>query len=77
MTLDTNSMVSKTYSSELVTGNADGNGTGALGLQDLAIKTKMSPAPGWTLKADYHWFYTAASATANVRQRKCYSGSWY
>jgi hypothetical protein len=41
------------------------SGTAALGLQDLAIKTKMSPAPGWTLKADYHWFYTAASAAAN------------
>jgi hypothetical protein len=47
------------------TGN-DTNGTAALGLQDLAVKTKMSPAPGWTLKADYHWFYTAASAAANT-----------
>jgi len=46
-------------------GNAT-NGTAGLGLQDLAIKTKMSPAPGWTLKADYHWFYTAASAAANT-----------
>lgn len=46
----------------------DTNGTAALGLQDLAIKTKMSPAPGWTLKADYHWFYTAASAAANSQR---------
>ena len=49
------------------TGNQT-NGTGGLGLQDLAIKTKMSPAPGWTFKADYHWFYTAASARANVNR---------
>ena len=41
------------------------SGTAALGLQDLAIKTKMSPMPGWTLKADYHWFYTAESVVAN------------
>ena len=49
------------------TGN-ETNGTAALGLQDLAIKTKISPAPGWTFKADYHWFYTAASARANVNR---------
>jgi hypothetical protein len=47
------------------TGN-EVNGTAALGLQDLAIKTKLSPAPGWTLKADYHWFYTAEGASANT-----------
>jgi hypothetical protein len=47
------------------TGNAT-NGTAGLGLQDLAIKTKMSPAPGWTLKADYHWFWTAESGSANT-----------
>ena len=46
------------------TGNQT-NGTGGLGLQDLAIKTKMSPMPGWTFKMDYHWFYTAESVTAN------------
>jgi hypothetical protein len=40
-------------------------GTAGLGLQDLAVKTKMSPAPGWTFKADYHWFWTAASSQAN------------
>jgi hypothetical protein len=49
-----------------VGGGSEVNGTAGLGLQDLAIKTKMSPAPGWTLKADYHWFYTAASASANT-----------
>jgi len=42
------------------------SGTGGLGLQDLAIKTKMSPAPGWTFKADYHWFWTAEGAAANA-----------
>jgi hypothetical protein len=46
------------------TGNQT-NGTGGLGLQDLAIKTKMSPAPGWTMKLDYHWFYTAEGSVAN------------
>jgi hypothetical protein len=45
---------------------AENNGTAALGLQDLAIKTKLSPAPGWVFKADYHWFWTAASSQANV-----------
>ena len=40
------------------TGDAN-NGTAGLGLQDLAIKAKLSPMPGWTLKADYHWFWTA------------------
>jgi len=35
------------------------NGTAGLGLQDLAVKAKLSPMPGWTVKADYHWFSTA------------------
>jgi hypothetical protein len=35
------------------------SGTAGLGLQDVAIKAKLSPMPGWTLKADYHWLYTA------------------
>jgi hypothetical protein len=46
-------------------GGASGNGTAGLGLQDLAIKTKLSPAPGWTLKADYHWFFTAEGVVGN------------
>jgi hypothetical protein len=45
-------------------GNAT-NGTSGLGLQDIAIKTKISPMPGWTLKADYHWFYTAEGVVGN------------
>ena len=49
------------------TGNAT-NGTGGLGLQDLAIKTKLSPAPGWTFKMDYHWFYTAEGTAANSQR---------
>ena len=36
-----------------------GANTDGLGLQDFAIKAKLEPMPGWTLKADYHWFYTA------------------
>ena len=41
-----------------------GSGTDGLGLQDIAIKTQISPMPGWTLKADYHWFYTAEGYAA-------------
>jgi len=39
--------------------NSQNQGTRGLGLQDIAIKTKMSPKAGWTLKADLHWFHTA------------------
>lgn len=46
------------------TGNAT-NGTAGLGLQDLAIKAKLSPMPGWTVKADYHWFWTAEGVVGN------------
>lgn len=42
-----------------VGGGSSTNGTNGLGLQDLAIKAKLSPIPGWTAKIDYHWFYTA------------------
>ena len=38
--------------------NSENLGTGGYGLQDLAIKTKMSPKAGWTFKADYHFFST-------------------
>jgi len=38
--------------------NRAGANTGYYGLQDYALKTKMSPSPGWTLKADYHHFRT-------------------
>ncbi len=44
------------------------NGTKGLGLQDIAIKAKLSPMPGWTLKADYHWFSTTESVAANVNR---------
>jgi hypothetical protein len=47
---------------------SESTGTAALGLQDIAIKTKLSPAPGWTLKTDYHWFRTAESTTANANR---------
>ncbi len=40
-------------------------GTLGLGLQDIAIKAKLNPMPGWTLKADYHWFMTAENPSAN------------
>jgi hypothetical protein len=38
--------------------NRTGLNTGYYGLQDIALKTKMTPAPGWTLKADIHHFRT-------------------
>jgi len=44
---------------------AGNTGTAGLGLQDVAIKAKISPMPGWTLKADYHWFYTAEGVAGN------------
>jgi len=46
-------------------GGGGAGGTQGLGLQDLAIKGKIKPMAGWTLKADYHWFYTAESVAAN------------
>jgi len=49
-------------------GGSATSGTGGLGLQDLAVKTKLSPAPGWTFKADYHWFYTAEGTAANSQR---------
>jgi len=33
-------------------------GTAGMGLEDIAVKFKMSPAAGWTAKADMHWFST-------------------
>jgi len=33
-------------------------GSAGMGLQDVAVKLKMSPKPGWTAKADMHWFRT-------------------
>ena len=58
-----------------VGGGGQANGTGGLGLQDIAIKAKLSPAPGWTFKADYHWFSTVESASANVRNGIGYGGN--
>ncbi len=46
-------------------GGGSAGGTAGLGLEDLAIKTKLSPMPGWTLKADYHWFWTAESVSGS------------
>jgi hypothetical protein len=47
-------------------GNA---GTQGLGLQDFALKTKLNPMPGWTLKVDHHWFWTSESVAANTTTR--------
>ena len=38
---------------------------GRLGLQDIAIKTKMTPRPGWVLKADWHQFLTDVDLSEN------------
>jgi len=38
--------------------NRTGRGSGYYGLQDFAIKTKFKPRPGWTAKADLHYFRT-------------------
>jgi len=34
------------------------HGTAGLGLHDAAIKASIKPMPGWTIKADFHWFQT-------------------
>ena len=47
-------------------GAGGAGGTRGLGLQDFALKGKIKPMAGWTLKADYHWFWTAESVTANT-----------
>ena len=49
-------------------GNNGANGTRGLGLQDLALKFKMNPMPGWTLKLDAHAFATAEGGCANPTQ---------
>ena len=50
-------------------GYGGSKGTQGLGLQDLAVKLKLNPVAGWTLKADYHYFYTAESVNANTATR--------
>jgi hypothetical protein len=47
-------------------GGGGTGGTRGLGLQDLAVKFKLNPMPGWTLKLDAHAFATAESAQANT-----------
>ena len=56
-------------------GGGAAKGTQGLGLQDLAVKVKMNPLPGWTLKADYHYFYTAESVNANTATRGVDNGA--
>ncbi|MBC8218966.1 MAG: hypothetical protein H8E67_00165 [Proteobacteria bacterium] len=46
-------------------GGGGAGGTRGLGLQDLAIKFKLNPMPGWTLKLDAHAFSTAEGIGAN------------
>jgi hypothetical protein len=50
-------------------GGGGNTGTQGLGLQDFALKGKINPMPGWTLKVDYHWFWTAESVAANTTTR--------
>jgi hypothetical protein len=57
-------------------GSGDQNfGTAGLGLQDFAIKAKLSPMPGWTVKADYHWFYTAEGVAGSSQAGLAGDGS--
>jgi hypothetical protein len=46
-------------------GGGGAAGTRGLGLEDLAIKFKLNPMPGWTLKLDAHAFATAVRANNN------------
>jgi len=46
-------------------GSGGEKGTQGLGLQDLAVKLKLNPIAGWTLKADYHYFWTAEGVQAS------------
>ena len=46
-------------------GSGGPKGTQGLGLQDLAIKVKMNPVAGWTLKLVYHYFWTAEGVNAS------------
>jgi len=45
--------------------NNTGAGVNFMGLQDLAIKVVLKPAPKWTLKADLHNFRLAESVGGN------------
>jgi hypothetical protein len=45
---------------------APGANTDRLGLQDLALKFVHPVAPGWTLKADFHQFWTAVDPGDNM-----------
>jgi hypothetical protein len=51
--------------------SANGSETLFLGLVDYVVKTSITPANGWTLKADFHHFTTAESVQANTN----FSGS--
>jgi len=50
-------------------GGGGSKGTQGLGLQDLAVKVKLNPVAGWTLKMDYHYFYTAEGINSNTLTR--------
>ena len=50
-------------------GGGGTKGTQGLGLQDLAVKVKLNPVAGWTLKMDYHYFYTAEGVNSNTSTR--------
>jgi len=43
--------------------------TQGLGFRDLALKGTLEPVPGWTLKADYHWFWTDTDPQDNPLAR--------
>ena len=47
-------------------GSGGEKGTHGLGLQDLAVKVKLNPVAGWTLKVDHHHFYTAEGMSNTI-----------
>jgi len=43
------------------------NGTYGLGLEDIAVKVKLNPISGWTLKVDQHWFSVTSKLGEKAR----------
>jgi len=37
------------------------------GLEDIAVKVKLNPMPGWTMKADYHWLSVTSDLGAKSK----------
>jgi len=55
--------------------NRAGSSSGYYGLQDIALKTKFSPRPGWTAKADLHHFRTHTDISSGDGQSVATNGA--